>query len=111
MSDVDSTPDLIALYEEVALMTARMLSAAQQRDWDQLSQLEHSCASCIERLSGCATAPTLSGEIRRQKISLLRRILDNDRETRELTEPWMRSIARVTSQSAGCHRLDLPGTE
>ncbi len=111
MSDAQATPELIALYEEVALMTSRMLTAAQQRDWDQLSRLEHSCASCIERISGCTNVPRLTGEIRQRKISLLRRILDNDRETRELSEPWMRNAAHLTGQASGCSRLDLPGTE
>ena len=29
----DTLPDMIALYEEIARLTGRMLTAAQQRDW------------------------------------------------------------------------------
>ncbi len=110
MSDRDALPDMIALYEEVAMITGRMLTAAQQRDWDELNRLERGCATCIERLSGCADAPRLTGEIRRKKVSLLRRILDNDRETQTLTEPWTGRIAQWTTQT-GCRRLDTPAQE
>jgi len=110
MSGSEALPDMIALYEEVALITGRMLSAAQQRDWDELSRLELGCASCVERLSNCADAPSLTDEIRRQKISLLRRILANDRETQALTEPWTRGITRWTMQT-GCRRLDAAAKE
>lgn len=102
----DTLADMIALYEEIARLTGRMLTAAQQHDWDQLNRLELGCASCIDRLAGCGSAPRVSHEIRQQKIALLHRILSNDRKTRELTEPWMRSIARLTGQESHC---PLPG--
>lgn len=110
MSGSEALPDMIGLYEEVALITGRMLSAAQQRDWDELSRLERGCARCVERLSHCADAPRLTDEIRRQKISLLRRILANDRETQALTEPWTRSITPWTTQTA-CKRLNTTAQE
>lgn len=110
MSASEALPDMIALYEEVAMITGRMLNAAQQRDWDELNRLERGCATCIERLAGCADAPRLTEDIRRRKISLLRRILDNDRETQALAEPWTRSLARWTTRT-GCPRLEAPAQE
>lgn len=87
--------DTVALYEEVAQITSKMLSAAYQHDWDRLTELEAGCAHCVERLKGCAAAETLSAEARQQKIVLLKTILANDRQIRQLTEPWMQRISKL----------------
>lgn len=106
MNESAAMPDMLTLYEEIARLTGRMLSAAQQHDWEQLYRLQQGCASCLERLAGCTSAPKVSVQLRQQKIALLRHILANDRKTRELTEPWMRNIARLTERQSGC---PLPG--
>ena len=87
--------DTVALYEEVAQITSKMLHAAHRHDWDRLTELEAGCANCIERLKGCAAEETLSAEARQQKIALLKIILANDRQIRQLTEPWMQRVSEL----------------
>lgn len=92
---MNDNKDTVALYEEVARITGKMLSAAHQSDWDRLTELEVGCANCVERLKGCAAAEPLSSEARQKKVALLKTILNNDRQIRQITEPWMQKISAL----------------
>lgn len=91
--------DVLALYREVERLTGSMLSAAHRADWDRLVELEAGCASCVKALQGCGVPEQLSAEAKQQKAELLRRILANDREIRQLTEPWMKNLAKYLEVS------------
>ncbi len=91
--------DVLALYREVERLTGSMLSAAHRADWDRLVELEAGCASCVKALQGCGVPEQLSAEAKQQKVELLRRILANDREIRQLTEPWMKNLAKYLEVS------------
>lgn len=95
----EATLDVLALYAEVERLTGSMLSAAHRADWDRLVELEAGCANCVRALQGCAVPEQLSADARKQKADLLRRILANDREIRQLTEPWMKSLAKYLEAS------------
>ncbi len=95
MTATEPARDVVALYEEVARLTGRMLSAAHQADWDRLIELEAGCARCIESIRGCPVPARLSEEARQQKIALLMRILSDDREIRKLTAPWMENVSKL----------------
>ncbi len=95
MSNQPTPHDVLALYQEVERLTGSMLSAAHRADWDKLVELEAGCANCIESLKGCGITTQLSEDARREKVELLKRILSNDREIRQLTEPWMRSLGKL----------------
>ena len=90
----DSQHDILALYREVERLTGNMLSAAHRADWDRLVELEAGCANCVKALEGCGVPAQLSADAKQQKAELLRRILANDREIRQLTEPWMKNLAK-----------------
>lgn len=95
----DSSLEVIALYREVERLTGNMLSAAHRADWDRLIELEAGCAHCVQALQGCRVPEPLSASAKRQKVELLRRILANDREIRQLTEPWMKRLAKYLEAS------------
>jgi flagellar protein FliT len=79
--------EVLAMYEQIAGLTNRMVGAAQAGDWNGLDRLENECAaSASAALSG---VPALTGAKRLRKIDLLKQILANDRAIRETTDPWM----------------------
>jgi len=84
LSKQNTPHDVLALYQEVERLTGSMLSAAHRADWDKLVELEAGCADCIESLKGC---------------NVPARILANDREIRQLTEPWMKNLAKYLEVS------------
>ena len=96
-------PEILTLYEHVAVVTADMLDAARSNDWDRLVQLETVCSRHVQSLRENDPPPALAGRERERKIELISRILANDREIRTLTEPWMKRLS-IMINSAGAER-------
>lgn len=79
----------LAVYEAVAQLTSQMLQAAKQQDWDQLTNLEHSCAQHVEMLKVIQDVQPLPKDARERKVATIKSILADDREIRSLVSPWM----------------------
>lgn len=94
---------IISIYENVAGITGRMLTAARSGDWDQLVALESDCARQVALLRRAEPLQPMTGTARDQKVACIRKILADDREIRSLTEPWMAQLAGMM-QSAGTER-------
>lgn len=89
-------PSQIELYEELSLLSARMVEAARASDWESLIALEQNISVLREMLM---MAPELNGEPSGalnvdpgRKRSLIQRILDDDAEIRSHTEPWVERL-------------------
>ncbi|MDO8702250.1 MAG: flagellar protein FliT [Undibacterium sp.] len=95
---MDST-ELISMYESVAEITDRMLNAARVADWDLLAELETDCSSTVENLKSNEFPSELPPEIRDRKIQIIKKILADDREIRDITEPWMMQLANLMKSS------------
>ena len=75
-------------------------------DWDRLTRLERQVASLRDRMGveealGFPSRPKrMSDDERQKKIDLIRRILDDDKEIRTHTEPWLDNVRQMlTGQS------------
>jgi flagellar protein FliT len=88
-----TSTDVVSIYEQLAGLTNQMVVAARTSDWEGLDHLERECA--IKASHVASAAPALSGAPRLRKIDLLKQILANDREVRDLTEPWMVQVDNV----------------
>jgi flagellar protein FliT len=97
--------ELISLYENVATITTNMLDAARTNDWDLLSQLEEDCASRVQLLRDHELPSDLPADIRDKKIKIIKKILADDREIREITEPWMAQLASLMKSSSANIKL------
>ncbi|EEF26266.1 conserved hypothetical protein [Ricinus communis] len=73
-----------------------MAAAARMGDLNRLGQLEDQCA--VEARGAGNGVAALSGGQRLRKIDLLKQILANDREIRDLTDPWMNNIPGMARQ-------------
>jgi flagellar protein FliT len=92
-------------YEAVAEVSGRMLGAAQQNDWDRFVAEERRCRELVAGLQALPDAPLTESE-RARKFILLRRMLADDAEIRNLAEPWMRHLQEMLSSSGNHRRLD-----
>ena len=81
--------DTIVIYETVAELTKQMLLAAQQQDWDALAELEANCAQQVATLKLTENALPLPSDMRARKLAIIKSILANDREIRNIVSPWM----------------------
>jgi len=89
-----NSQEVVSLYETVAVITDQMLTAARSANWVQLAKLEKICAGHIETIKS-GEKEVAKGEMRERKIKIIQKILADDREIRNITEPWM---ARLSMQ-------------
>lgn len=97
--------EMISIYENVATITDQMLSAARDGDWDLLSKLENDCTSQVQILRVQEVEQELSPDLKNKKIQIIRKILADDKEIRNLTEPWMAQLASVMRSSESHRKL------
>ena len=96
--------EVIALYETVADITDQMLAAARSGDWEQLAVLETHCARHVEILKTDKPMP-LTGDIRVRKVQIINKILADDREIRNIAEPWMAKLAQMINSTGAERKL------
>ncbi|WP_343583078.1 flagellar protein FliT [Herbaspirillum sp.] len=86
---------VIAIYESIAELTKEMLAAARASDWELLASLETRCGKHIATLKNFEDTITLSEQHRNRKIDIIRKILEDDRDIRNLTEPGLRRLSAL----------------
>lgn len=85
---------ILDYYEQVRDTSTLMLQAARESDWDSLVDRERQCAAIIGRLQafGGDDANLLDAQGRKRAHEIIRTILRNDAEIRDLTQPWLRQL-------------------
>lgn len=94
--EMNST-QVIAVYEDIRIITEQMLQAARASDWEQLVVLEKKCKSLVERLIAAEPREPLSGKLQQRKVEIIRQVLADDAKIRNLTEPWMKQLQSILS--------------
>lgn len=98
-----NSQEVISLYETVAGISSQMLAAARNGDWDQLVALENRCSHHVQRLQHGEPPEPLTGTVRQRKVEIIQKILADDREIRNITEPWMQQLSALM-KNAGTER-------
>ena len=97
--------ELISIYENVSVLTQQMLMAARSGDWDRLVELEASCTMQVQTIQENEEPVVLPKDARQKKIEVIKRILEDDRKIRDLTEPWMAQLSKLMQNSATQRKL------
>jgi len=92
-------PSQIELYEEMRLLSSRMVEAARASDWDSLIELERRIAGLRNTLMTAAEDGNALAADLASKRALIRRILEDDAEVRRHTEPWMEHLRQFLGYS------------
>lgn len=95
--------EVIYLYENVATITDQMLAAARVGDWEKLAALESRCADQVNILKTGEAPVPLTGTSRERKVEIIKKILADDKEIRNITEPWMNKLSMLIN-STGTER-------
>lgn len=90
----------IEIYEQMSLLSSRMVEAARANEWDQLIALEQNVSALRDTLMSNASEEDLAPELVSRKRNLIQRILDDDAEVRRHTEPWMEHVRQFLGQGA-----------
>ena len=92
-------PSQIELYEEMSLLSSRMVLAARASAWDSLAELEQRVAALRDGLLAAAEEGNAAAIDVARKHHLIQRILDDDAEVRRHTEPWMEHLCQFLGDS------------
>ena len=89
--------EIIGTYENILAITAQMLDAARAADWDLLVKREQTCRDLVESLmSGrIDNNIVLEPPVRKRKVEIIRKVLADDAEIRNLAEPWMQRLQHL----------------
>lgn len=100
-----NSQELISIYENVAVITDQMLAAARTGDWEKLVALESRCARQVEILRNEEPRAALPGNVRDRKVKIIKKILEDDREIRNITEPWMAQLSALLNSTSTERKL------
>ena len=105
-----TSQDILSLYESMLELTGQMLLAAGNSDWDQVVELEQRCSAHVQTLREQelehGQAPAMQGAGRDKKVAILKQLLSDDRQIRDLALPWMARLSSLMSSSSAQRRLD-----
>lgn len=91
-------------YKNISATTSQMLAAAQEQDWDLLVTLEKDCADYRDTLIKLESIRPVGEAFSKVKAAYIKKILDDDRQIRELVSPWMKKLE-------GMLNLNKPGSD
>lgn len=103
---MDSAQTLKA-YDAILATTGKMLTAAQNSEWDQLIQLEQECRQLTEILIQNDQEPILDKELLQKKVKIIHQILADDAQIRAITEPWMIKLQDILNTNSRTRELQL----
>jgi flagellar protein FliT len=92
--------EVVATYESLAALTGDMLAAAQASDWDRLIELEKGCTALVRGLRQAGGNPSGDEAFRRRKAAIIRKVLADDAEIRNLTQPWLAKLQEMLAGAA-----------
>ena len=90
-------PQLIEHYEAIARASQSMLDAARAADWNEVGRLEDHCRALIDALNEASSAASLPPTENRRRMELLQRILADDAEIRDRSDPWLKHLEHLIS--------------
>lgn len=90
----------IMTYKAILATTGKMLTAAQNKKWDELMSLERECKQLTGILVKEDPEPILDKELLQNKIRIIHQILEDDAQIRAITEPWMMRLQGILSVNA-----------
>ena len=96
---------VIQNYETLSALTGKMREAAEQGEWDHLIELEKQCSQRVALMKELDAGAKLDENTRQRKVALIRKILADDAEIRNRTEPWMAQLQRIMQSARQESRL------
>ena len=96
---------VIENYEFLSSITAQMRVAATHGQWDQLVELEKQCSRHVEIMKTRDIDIPSNESTRLRKVELIRKILADDAEIRNHTEPWVAQLQRIMHSTGQERRL------
>lgn len=102
---------VIENYEFLSSVMGQMREAAARGEWDHLVELEQQCGQRVESMKALDAAEPLNESARLRKVALIKKILADDAEIRNLTQPWMAQLQNLITGVAQERRVQQTYSE
>lgn len=100
-----NSQEMMSIYENVANITDQMVRAARDSNWELLIKLEATCSEQAQAIKdNIETVPLRSGD-RENKIRIIKKILSDDRQIRDLVQPRMKYLSELMCASSSQRKL------
>jgi flagellar protein FliT len=108
-----STPvDTLPIYENMAVISEQMLVAARNANWELLSVLENRSSQYLAQLNQHGVEGVVEAQIdntndalRERKVAIIKKILADDRDIRNLTEPRLTELSDLIKNTRNERKL------
>ena len=98
--------DGMGTYEDLAIKSAAMVDAARRSDWNSVISIEQECSVLIGELKTQVETTPPNPESRHRKAQIIRRMLIEDAEIRDLAQPQLASLASLISLTNTRRRVE-----
>jgi len=92
---MSSQSEVMHCYEQIGMLTERMLVLARAGQWGELPAQEMLCSDMVDHLQGIEPLESLHEEQVARKYQLLSRITSNQAEVSSLVMPQLRHLRDV----------------
>jgi flagellar protein FliT len=96
---------IIATYEAILALTGEMLEAARNDDWERLVALEKDCKQLVDALIAEDKGGPRDSDFLQRKAEIIRKVLADDAQIRNITEPWMAQLQKILGSAGREKRL------
>lgn len=103
MATMYGMPSQLELYEEMRMLSSRMVEAARAGDWENLIGLERDVTRLRNTLMATLENNNATVADQARKRKLIQRILEDDAEVRRHTEPWMERMRKYLGDGTRRH--------
>jgi flagellar protein FliT len=104
--------DTLPIYESMAVISEQMLTAARDANWELLSVLENQSSEYLAQLNRQASGGDIEQQIdnsddalRARKVAIIKKILADDRDIRNLTEPRLTELSDLIKNTKNERKL------
>lgn len=107
ISEKTDSSVVMQYYAAIAKQSETMLAAAKAGNWDDLCQAEEVCSKLIVELQHLKGKAAPLNEAERQKhVSYLKKILADDAQIRNITEPRLAQLEELLRSAGNSQRLN-----
>lgn len=96
----------MSTYETLSNKSAAMLEAARRSDWDAVISIEQECSEIIGNLKSSRDVVPGDPKARQRKTQIIRRMLIEDAEIRDLAQPQLARLARMIQVTGKQQRVE-----
>ncbi|MCP1440625.1 flagellar protein FliT [Erwinia persicina] len=93
-------PHLLSIYQQLLVLSQSMLRLATEGEWDKLIEMEVDYVSAVGKLAECTQQTPVSAQTQDQLRPVLRHILANEAEVKNLLQARKAELAQLISQTS-----------